>query len=207
MSQAFEQALDRMPIIAILRGVTPDEILPIAKVLLKAGIQIIEVPLNSPDACESIKLLANNLTDRAVYGAGTVVTLEDAVNATKAGAQIIVSPNTNPDVIKYSIQHNAIPVPGFSTPTEAFTAIQSGARFLKLFPAESYHPTHIKALKAVLPEYVRILAVGGTHEGNFKEWQAHGADGFGIGSNLYVRGASVEVTAQRASKLINALKH
>ena len=206
MTLSIDNALDEMPIIAILRGVSPNKVLQIANALIDKSIRVIEVPLNSPDPYSSIRLLTTELAGQAICGAGTVTTADEAHNAIDAGAKIVVSPNTNPDVIRYSVENGAIPMPGFATPTEAFIAIQSGARFLKLFPADTYGPAHVKALKAVLPGDVRIIAVGGVSENSFSEWRNAGVYGFGIGSNLYSRGATVEETVERATKLTNALK-
>lgn len=164
------------PIVAILRGVKPDEVVDIAAALVEAGVGAIEVPLNSPDPVESIRRLCDAFGDRALCGAGTVLT-PDAVDAVaEAGGRLIVTPNTDPAVIAHAVARGLTVMPGFATPTEAFAAVKAGARALKLFPAGTFGPGHIKAVKDVLPREVAVYAVGGVGASNLDAWRAVGVD-------------------------------
>ncbi len=160
-------ALSSMPVVAILRGVEPGEVREIGGALYSAGIRCIEVPLNSPSAFDSIQILAQSMPEDCLVGAGTVVLAEDIEKVHAAGGQLIVTPNTSPQLIELAIDRNMEIVPGVSTPTEAFSAVQSGAHYLKLFPASTFGPNHLRAMQAVLPKEVRFLAVGGIGPADF----------------------------------------
>lgn len=186
----FDEALAQCGVIAILRGVTPGEVVGVAEALYQAGIRVVEVPLNSPEPFTSIQALAKAFHGRMVVGAGTVLSVSD-VNMLKAhDGDICISPDANPAVISRAKELGMEPVPGVFTPTEAFSAIRAGAKHLKLFPAEAASPITIKAWKAVLPAHVKIHAVGGITPSNMKDWLAVGTTGFGVGSNLYKSGKS-----------------
>ena len=195
-----------MPIVAILRGITPDEILDVAETLVGAGIRAIEVPLNSPEPMTSIARLSSAFGDRCLCGAGTVLTIEEVDEVRAAGGKLIVSPNCNPAVIRHAVAHHLAVAPGFATPTEAFAAIEAGAKLLKLFPAEAYSPRYVSALNAVLPRDVSVLAVGGVGAANMGEWIAAGAKGFGIGGELYKPGRGTFDIAERAAALVAAYR-
>ena len=200
-----EQCLDRMPIVAILRGVKPHEVVEIGQAIYQAGISIIEVPLNSPEPVESIQRLSQALGEECVIGCGTLVNKSDVKKVAEAGAQIVVTPNVNPAIIRECLKLGMVPAPGWSTPTEAFAAYQAGARILKLFPAGSYAVGHVKAVRAVLPQDVRVLAVGGVGSANAAEWFANGIDGLGIGSEIYSPNLSAADVAERARKIVAAV--
>jgi 2-dehydro-3-deoxyphosphogalactonate aldolase len=201
----FEDAFRDMPIIAILRGVRPQEVVAIARKLFAAGIRIVEVPLNSPEPLKSISLLAEAFADRLVVGAGTVLDPEAVDTIRGAGGKIIVAPNTEPSVIQKALECEMEPIPGFATATEAFTASRAGARYLKLFPAVNFGPSYVKALNAVLPEPINVIAVGGVTAPQFAEWSQAGAKGFGLGSELYRPGQSPEETARVAAVVVAAV--
>lgn len=205
MTEKLESWFATMPVIAILRGVRPEEVVGIGEAVYKAGIGIIEVPLNSPDPLVSIKNLAQALGDRCVIGAGTVLTEADVVAVAAAGGEIVVSPNTNLEVIKQSLELGLVPMPGWATVTEAFLAYQAGARYLKLFPAATYGPGHIKAARAVLPDQCKLLAVGGVGADMAEQWLGAGIDGFGIGSELYKPGDSADQVYQSARAVVEAI--
>jgi 2-dehydro-3-deoxyphosphogalactonate aldolase len=200
----LDQALEACGIVAILRGVSPDEVIEISQALYDNGIRVVEVPLNSPEPFKSIELLAKAFAGRMVVGAGTVLSVQD-VNVLKAsGGQISVSPDCNEAVIARAVEVGMVPLPGVFTPTEAFTAIRAGATHLKLFPAEAASPAVIKAWKAVLPKTVKIYAVGGVTPDNMGDWLAAGASGFGIGSSIYKPGMSSAQVGEAAGKLVSA---
>ena len=205
MNEKLENWFAKMPVVAILRGVKSDEVVAIGESLYKAGIGIIEVPLNSPEPLKSIKNLADALGARCVIGAGTVLTEVDAEGVAAAGGQIAVSPNTDPAVIARSLALGMVPIPGWATVTEALIAYQAGARYLKLFPAATYGPEHIKGATAVLPTDCNLLAVGGVGADSATAWLRAGVDGFGIGSELYKPGDSAEQVYQRALAVVAAL--
>lgn len=192
------------PLVAILRGVTPDEVVGIAEALFDAGLRMIEVPLNSPDPLESIARLSRALGDRCLCGAGTVLTPAAVDQVRAAGGQLIVTPNTDPDVVARAVSHGLVVMPGFATASEAFAAIRAGARHLKLFPAATYGAAHLKALKSVLPADVSVYAVGGIGPAEMGSWLAAGANGFGVGGELYRPGQSAAEVATRARALIQA---
>ena len=193
-----------MPLIAILRGITPPEIEGVAEALISAGFRLIEVPLNSPDAFESLKILARFAKDRAVIGAGTVLTLDAVTRVKAAGGQMCISPDTNPVIIEAAKANNMISIPGFFTISEAFTAHRSGADALKLFPAELAGPSGLKALKAVLPPEAQILPVGGVSPAIMAAYSQAGAKGFGLGSALYKPGDTSETVFVKASAFVAA---
>lgn len=191
-------------IIAILRGITPDEAPMIAGVLISAGITKIEVPLNSPDPFLSIQLMTEAFGDKALIGAGTVLTPAQVAHVKDAGGKLIVSPNTDPAVIAATKAASLLSYPGAMTPTECFTALQAGADGLKMFPGELIGPTGLRAMRAVLPKGTEVLAVGGANAGNFSAWVAAGADGFGIGSALYKPGDDAATVDEKARAIVAA---
>ncbi|TCL08399.1 2-keto-3-deoxy-phosphogalactonate aldolase [Shimia isoporae] len=191
-------------IIAILRGVTPEEVVPIAHEIIKAGITKIEVPLNSPDAVESIRRLAADNAGRALIGAGTVLTVGDVEAVHAAGGKLIVSPNYDPEVIARTADLGMESWPGVFTPTEAFAALKAGATGLKLFPGNMAGPGGMKAMRAVLPKGTQVYAVGGAGPENFDQWVDASADGFGIGSAIYKPGMSVSDVRAKADAIVAA---
>ncbi len=199
---SFSNAFEKCPLVAILRGIEPEEVLEVGVILTKAGFTLIEVPLNSPSPLISIKRLSEAFGDRAVIGAGTVLTIDEVVDVAKAGGEMIVSPNTNIDVIIKTKSLDLISMPGFATTTEAFTAVNAGADALKLFPAENSPPSTLKAMNAVLPQNIPVLPVGGIKPGNITEYVRSGARGFGIGSFLYKRGKDLESLSRDANLLM-----
>ena len=202
----LNDALEACGIIAILRGVSPDDVSAVSNVLYDAGIRIVEVPLNSPDPFTSISRLARDFDGRMVVGAGTVLSVQNVNMLKQSGGSISVSPDCNPETIAHAISLGLVPLPGVFTPTEAFTAIRAGAKHLKLFPAEAASPTTVKAWRAVLPRDVKIHAVGGVTTQNMGEWLACGVSGFGIGSSLYKPGMSLGAVAESANTLVAAWK-
>ena len=200
----FEDATGECGVIAILRGVTPDEVVEVARALHQAGIRAVEVPLNSPEPFMSIQRLAEAFAGRLVCGAGTVLTPGDVDRLKSHGGTISVSPDCNPAVIARAVEQGLEPLPGVFTPTEALSAIRAGARHLKLFPAEAAGPQVIKAWRAVLPRHVKIYAVGGVTPSNMQSWIDAGAAGFGIGSNIYKPGWSILQVTQAADAFVSA---
>jgi 2-dehydro-3-deoxyphosphogalactonate aldolase len=202
----LEDGLETCGIVAILRGVTPDEVVAVSQTLYDAGIRVVEVPLNSPEPFTSIEKLSKAFVDKMVVGAGTVLNVQD-VNLLKAhGGQISVSPDCNEATISRAVELGMIPLPGVFTPTEAFAAIRAGAKHLKLFPAEVASPATIKAWKAVLPKHIQIYAVGGVTPENMGDWLAAGASGFGIGSSIFKPGISMAKISESAHSLVSAWK-
>lgn len=191
-------------IIAILRGITPDEAVPVCTALVEAGITLIEVPLNSPNAVDSIGQAADALSDRAEIGAGTVLTPEDVRAVAAAGGTFIVSPDTNTEVIAETVRLGLKSYPGVFSPTDAFSAIRAGATGLKFFPAEVLGAKGIKAIKAVLPPDLPLYAVGGANPDNFDEFFAVGCTGFGLGTYLFKPGMSVADVGERARLAVAA---
>ncbi|AVF05406.1 MULTISPECIES: 2-dehydro-3-deoxy-6-phosphogalactonate aldolase [Devosia] len=191
-------------IIAILRGMTPDEAVPVCTALVEAGITLIEVPLNSPNAVDSIGRAAKALSERAEIGAGTVLTPEDVRAVAGAGGTFIVSPDTNVEVIAETVRLELKSYPGVFSPTDAFAAIRAGATGLKFFPAEVLGAKGIKAMKAVLPPALPLYAVGGANPDNFHEFFAVGCAGFGLGTYIFKPGMSVAEVSERAKLAVAA---
>ena len=204
-AQTLRTHLDRCPLIAILRGVTPGEVEAVAGALIGAGIAIIEVPLNSPDPLASIERAARRFGGDALIGAGTVLSVQDVRAVREAGGRIIVSPNTDIDVIAASVEAGLVSAPGYFTPSEGFAAIGAGAHALKLFPAEAATPAVLKAQRAVLPGDVPLLVVGGVTPQTMQPWIDAGANGFGLGSGLYKPGVTPTEVAANARAYIEAL--
>lgn len=205
MIDKLESCLRDVPIIAILRGVPPDHVVEIGNTLVAAGIRVIEVPLNSPNALSSIKLLSSALGSKCVTGAGTFLDGRDIQRVKEAGGQILVSPNTDSRLIKATLKAGLVPLPGFSTATEAITACQAGATYLKLFPASSYGVDHVGAIRAVLPLDIRIIPVGGVGTENARSWLRAGVDGLGVGTDIYRPNDTVDQVRRNAEKLLNAI--
>lgn len=196
--------LDTLPLVAILRGLKPDEAVAIGEALFETGFRCLEVPLNSPDPLLSIERLADRFGDAVLVGAGTVLTTGAVDEVRAAGGRIIISPNANPAVIGHSKAQGLISLPGVFTPTEAFDALDAGADGLKLFPAEIAGTAGLKALKAVLPVTAALYAVGGVDPGSLATWRKAGASGFGIGSALYRPGDTPEAVAAHATAFVAA---
>jgi 2-dehydro-3-deoxyphosphogalactonate aldolase len=201
----LRSCLARCPLIAILRGVRPDEVAAIAAALETAGIAIIEVPFNSPDPLASIAALARDVGARILIGAGTVMTEAQVAAVAHAGGRLIVTPHADPVLTRAAKAHGLIAVPGFFTPAEAFAMLAAGADALKLFPAEAASPAVLRALRAVLPADTAVLPVGGIDAGNIPAWRAAGAAGFGIGSAIYKPGDTAAIVAAKASALLASL--
>ena len=197
--------LDECPLVGIIRGVTPDEAEAIGEAIYEGGIRIIEVPMNSPDPLKSIERLANRLGERALVGAGTVLDPNQVEQVKAAGGRIIVSPDTNADVVAAAAAAGLVSSPGYFTPSEAFAAIRAGAHALKLFPAEGASPAVLKAQLAVLPRDIPVLAVGGISPDNMRPWLQAGATGFGLGGGLYKPGQSPADTLAKARAYVEGL--
>jgi 2-dehydro-3-deoxyphosphogalactonate aldolase len=202
----FDAAFAALPLVAILRGLTPETADEVGDVLVEAGFTLIEVPLNSPRPLESIARLAKRLEGRALVGAGTVLDGASVEAVAEAGGTLIVSPNTNTAVIAAAAARGLIAVPGFQTPSEAFAALEAGARALKLFPAEAASPAMLKAVRTVLPAGTAVLPVGGISPTTMAPWHAAGAAGFGIGSALFSPGVRTEALAERAAAFVAAYR-
>jgi 2-dehydro-3-deoxyphosphogalactonate aldolase len=202
---AFDAAFQRCPLVAILRGVKPDEVEAIGEALVEAGFTLIEVPMNSPEPLDSVTRLAKRFEGRAVIGAGTVLREADVAAVQAAGGTMIISPNANTGVIAASAAAGLVSLPGIATPTEAFAALDAGATALKLFPAEAATPSVLKAMRAVLLKAVRMLPVGGVTPDNMGPWLEAGAAGFGLGSALYKPGFTADEVGERARAFVAAL--
>ncbi|MBC7918922.1 MAG: 2-dehydro-3-deoxy-6-phosphogalactonate aldolase [Rhodoferax sp.] len=186
------------PLVAILRGVPPHDVIAVADALFEAGFRVIEVPLNSPSPLQSIGLLAQHFNNNVLVGAGTVTTPAMAKDAMAAGAALILSPNFRRDVVEYSVANGAISMPGVATCSEAFDALEAGAHALKVFPADVLGPETFKAWSSVLPPQVPLFAVGGIHAENMARFRDAGAVGVGLGSSLYVPGLPIAELRSRA---------
>ena len=206
MLENFLSYLKEYPLIAILRGITPAEVIEISEVLVNKNFKIIEIPLNSPDPIKSIEMLVSHFKDEVIIGAGTVMDLGSIKMIAEAGARLSVMPNGNVRIVKAAKAKGLITIPGVYTPTEAFAMIESGADALKLFPAEGAPPMVLKAMKAVLPTAIPILPVGGITPDKMAEYQKAGANGFGLGSALYKPGMTVDEVAQNADAFNEGLK-
>ena len=205
-NELFHNYFDECPLIAIVRGITPDEADAIGEAVQQGGIRIIEVPLNSPDPLRSIEKLAKRFGESMLVGAGTVLTVEQVAQVRDAGGRILVSPDTNTDVISATARAGLVSSPGFFTPSEAFTAIRAGAHSLKLFPADGASPALLKAQLAVIPRDIPVMAVGGITPVNMRPWLDVGAAGFGLGSGLYKPGQSAGETLAKARAYVAGLK-
>ena len=202
----FLSFLKESPLIAILRGITPAEVIEISETLVEKNFKIIEIPLNSPDPIESIEMLVSHFKDEVIIGAGTVTDLTSIKLIAEAGARLSVMPNGSVRIVKAAKASGLITIPGVFTPTEAFAMIESGADALKLFPAEGAPPMVLKAMKAVLPTAIPILPVGGITPDKMAEYQKAGANGFGLGSALYKPGMTVDEVAENADAFNEGLK-
>jgi 2-dehydro-3-deoxyphosphogalactonate aldolase len=194
--------LARCPLVAILRGIRPEEAEPIGDALLEAGITVLEVPLNSPEPLESIRRLAKRFGDRALVGAGTVTDPGDCARIAAMGGRLVVTPHADPAVVRAAKAQQMVCVPGFFTPGEAFALLAAGADGLKLFPAEAASPAVLKAMLAVLPKGTMVLPVGGMDATTMEPWRAAGAAGFGIGSAIYKPGDDAAAVAAKARRLM-----
>jgi 2-dehydro-3-deoxyphosphogalactonate aldolase len=201
-----DDLLGRMPLVAILRGIRPECAVDVGRILFEADIGVIEVPLNSPNPFDSIANLSAALGASCLLGAGTVLDSANVRRAHDAGARLIVAPNTNPDVISAALERKMIMMPGFATPTEAFACVRAGATSLKLFPASTFGPGYLRALRSVLPADIRVYAVGGVGAEQVADWLAAGASGFGFGSELYRPDHSHNDIAARARRLVEAVR-
>ena len=199
------QALAQLPLIAILRGLTPAEAPAIGEALVSNGFAIIEVPLNSPEPLQSIATLARQFT-RTLVGAGTVLNAQQVKDVHAAGGRLVVAPNFNPAVVAQALALNMLVLPGVATPSEAFAALDAGAHGLKLFPAEMISPATVKALRAVLPPQVALMPVGGITPDNMTAYRSAGASGFGLGSALYAPGRSAQQVSDNAATFARAFK-
>jgi 2-dehydro-3-deoxyphosphogalactonate aldolase len=202
----FRFFFSQCPLVAIVRGVTPEQAVEIGEALFAAGIRIIEVPLNSPDPIASIERLAARFGDRALIGAGTVLEPESVARVAEAGGRLVVSPNVHLPVIEAAVAAGLVSAPGFYTPSEAFDALRAGAHVLKFFPAEAATPKVVKAMKAVLPPDAPLLVVGGVTPDNMHGWLEAGADGFGLGSGLYRPGQDAATVGRQAAAYVAAAR-
>lgn len=205
LTEDFAAALAACPLVAILRGLRPDEADAVGSALIDAGFRLIEIPLNSPDPFASITRLSALAAGRALVGAGTVLDAEAVSRVEAAGGQLVVSPGTDQAVIAATVAAGMIALPGFQTPSEAFGALAAGAHGLKLFPAEAASPAVLKAMKAVLPRGVPVLPVGGITPEGMAAWRAAGADGFGLGSALFRPGMTAAEVGKNARRFMAAL--
>jgi 2-dehydro-3-deoxyphosphogalactonate aldolase len=201
----FKAAMGALPLVAILRGLKPEEAPAIGDVLVEAGFRLIEVPLNSPRPLDSIAALRKRFPD-AVTGAGTVLTAAEARDVASAGGEL-VAPNFDPEVVAETVRLGMASLPGILTPTEAFAALKAGAHGLKLFPAEIASPAVVKALLAVLPKGTKLIPVGGIGADNMQAWRSAGAAGFGLGSSLYKPGDDAATVRAKAAAIVGAWRN
>ncbi|MEM7695996.1 MAG: 2-dehydro-3-deoxy-6-phosphogalactonate aldolase [Pseudomonadota bacterium] len=202
----LEDALTAIPIVAVLRGLSPGEAEGVGEALVAAKIPVMEVPLNSPDPFKSIRIQADLFGKAAMVGAGTVLKAEDVARVADAGGRIVVSPNFNAEVVRATKRCGLISVPGVFTPSEAFDALDAGADALKLFPGDGISPKVVKAMRAVLPEGTKLVVTGGVDAQNLGDWLAGGADGVGIGSSLYKPGKALADVAAAAHTFADAAR-
>jgi 2-dehydro-3-deoxyphosphogalactonate aldolase len=202
-SQTLAKAMQQLPLIAILRGLTPLEAPAMGQALVDSGFAIIEVPLNSPEALQSIKALTS-LFPQTLIGAGTVLNPQQVMDIHAVGAHLVVSPNFNAAVVSQALALGMVVLPGVATPSEAFAALEAGAHGLKLFPAEMISPSVVKALRAVLPPSTALLPVGGITPHNMASYRSAGASGFGLGSALYAPGRNMQDVRVRAMEFVQA---
>lgn len=195
-----------MPLIAIIRGVKPDEVIAVTQSLIDEGFTMVEVPLNSPDALKSIQLISKEFGEQILIGAGTVLNTEQVQQVADAGGKLIVSPNANVDVIKKTKSLGLVSIPGVATPTEIFSAIDAGADGVKAFPADMLPKSAFKSWRAVMPKDFPIFAVGGINVSNMAAYKSAGVDGFGFGSNLYKSGKSLLAVRDDAKAFIKKVK-
>lgn len=203
--ELFQSYFDACPLVAIIRGISPQDAEAVAEAIYEGGIRIVEVPLNSPEPLRSIELLAKRFGERMLVGAGTVLDPADVRRIVDAGGRIIVSPDANPEVIAAAAGAGVVSAPGYFTPTEAFAAIRAGATALKLFPAEAASPAVLKAQLAVIPKHVPVMAVGGIKPDGMRSWLDAGAAGFGLGGGLYKPGQSASETLAKARSYVSGL--
>jgi 2-dehydro-3-deoxyphosphogalactonate aldolase len=206
LNEEFSRHFEACPLVAIIRGVKPDEVDAIGDALFEAGIRIIEVPLNSPEPFDSIARLARRVGDRALVGAGTVLEPANVQKVRQAGGHLIVAPNFNKAVVEATVGAGMVSMPGIFTPTEAFAALEAGANALKLFPAEGSSPNVVRAIRAVLPREAPLIVVGGVTPDSIGGWLDAGANGFGLGSGLYKPGQSAEQVREAARAYVAAVK-
>ncbi len=204
----YLEVLENSRLIAILRGITPTEALDVSKILVDSGFKIIEVPLNSPNAFESIEVLVNHYKDEKdiFIGAGTVCSSSDVERLKKVGASLVISPNTDISVIDKTNELNMISIPGFLTPSEAYTAINAGAKSLKLFPLRRFGVAYYNDIKTILPKDMPIIAVGGVDESNIEEYLEDGIKYFGLGSSLYKPNIDLNLLKQKADFFVKAVR-
>jgi 2-dehydro-3-deoxyphosphogalactonate aldolase len=202
----LDDYLTPLPLVAVLRGITPGEIPPVADALTAEGFRILEVPLNSPQPFDSIRRLAEGYGSRCLVGAGTVIEVDDVARVADAGGNLIVMPHADTAVVREAKRLGMVCLPGVATPTEAFAALAAGADGLKMFPAEAMVPAALRAWRAVLPQSARVFAVGGIRPDNMAPWWAEGAAGFGTGSNLYKPGAPAEAVRAGAAAYAAAFR-
>ena len=206
MTPDLRRYLAEMPLVAVLRGVLPENALAVGEVLVEAGFRILEVPLNSPYPHKSIRILAEAFGDRALIGAGTVTHLEDVARIINAEGGLIVMPHLDIAIVAEAKRKLLACVPGVATPSEAFAALKAGADGLKLFPAQIVSPAAVKALRAVLPPATILLPVGGITPARMADYFAAGADGFGLGSELFKPSYSIDEIKQRARDFVVAAR-
>jgi 2-dehydro-3-deoxyphosphogalactonate aldolase len=198
--------LERCPLVAILRGIQPAEAESIGSALERAGICIVEVPLNSPRPLESISILSRSFGNRMLVGAGTLTAPSQVAEVASAGGQLIVTPHADTSIVRAAKQGGLLAVPGFFNPTEAFALLEAGADALKLFPAEVLGPPMVKALRAVLPKSAILIPVGGVDSSNAASWLSAGAKGLGVGSSLYRPGDDAKAVEAKAKILMDAIR-
>lgn len=197
--------LEPCPLVAILRGIQPAEVESIASVLERAGIRIVEVPLNSPSPLESISILSRSFGGRMLIGAGTLTAPSQVEEVAAAGGRLIVTPHADIAIVRAAKDAGLFAVPGFFNPTEAFALLEAGADAIKLFPAEVLGPPMLKALRAVLPKSAILIPVGGVDADQIAPWMAAGAQGLGVGSSLYKPGDNAQAVTAKANALVAAV--